>query len=347
MALEEAYRRVSGDSENIAKTDAILSEPLLPFLEIQMNLINNHLRLLAPAETRQENTMSTSVIASARQSTASIFSVVTRSADTIINIYEPSTAAEPTNDKKNPNAVSQSSKIGKQALTVGKALEHHKPVRPSARLSRTSTQEGNEIENYVRHLGVPHLTHFTRCENLLSILHGGLLSVEACKQQGLASTRNDLARYDGHLDGTSLSVAFPNYRMFWKYRQLAPEADWAVLLISPEVLFQKDCAFYRLNAADARMIGKPVEKMKSAQALREMFSADGASREDWLRPFDPTDPQAEVLVFQAIEPSLIEAIAFETAGARARHSPYLAGHESFYAGPRKGLFASRKQTRTS
>ena len=83
--------------------------------------------------------------------------------------------------------------------------------------------------------------------------------------------------------------------------------------------------------------------MMSAQALSEMF-ADGDDRHAWLRQCDPTDPQAEVIVFEAVEPHLIEAIAFETSVSSKRHGNLLAGRESFYAGVGKGLFAAREHT---
>lgn len=200
-----------------------------------------------------------------------------------------------------------------------------------------------EIELFARELEVPHLVHFTRCENLEGILRTGLMSVAACGQQGLSPIRNDEDRFDRQLDGISLSIAFPNYRMFYKYRQISKDADWAVLLISPRVLWEKNCAFYRYNAADARVSREPRMKMTSPEAFRDMFSERAERPEARLRRFDPSDPQAEVLVYETIPPSYIEAVAFETQDARARHVEILAGLESFYAGRGKGLFGSRSK----
>jgi hypothetical protein len=201
--------------------------------------------------------------------------------------------------------------------------------------------ERKEIELFARELKVPHLVHFTRCENLEGILRTGLMSVAACGQQGLSPIRNDEDRFDRQLDGISLSIAFPNYRMFYKYRQIFAGADWAVLLISPRLLWEKNCAFYRYNAADARVSREPREKMKSIQALRDVFSEDSGPREASLRAFDPTDPQAEILVYETISPSYIEAVAFETREVRMKYMDVVGGLESFYAGQGKGLFGAR------
>ncbi len=197
-----------------------------------------------------------------------------------------------------------------------------------------------QIKRIIDERQIPHLVHFTRCENLASIVRSGIMSVSTTEARDLGAMRNDQGRYDGQLDGISLSVAFPNYRMFYKYRQATPGSDWAVLLISTRVLWQLDCAFYCHNAADSRMISQSREQMKSAQSLTEMFGS-GEGREAHLRPCDPTDAQAEIMVYETIDPKYIEAVAFETKEARSRHKNVLGGLSSFYAGPNRGLFAAR------
>jgi hypothetical protein len=203
----------------------------------------------------------------------------------------------------------------------------------------------NEIRAYVKEIGIPHLIHFTRCENLRSIFRHGLHSIQSCDEEGIHSVRNDQIRLDGQPDGISLSVTFPNFRMFYKYRQMDVTSDWAVLLLSPKILWEKRCGFFRHNAADSRMRALPRAEVTTLQALREMFEAPGVEREHWLRPYDPTDPQAEVMVYEAIEPSLIETVAFETKQVADKWRSTLEGRDTIYAGPEKGLFASRIQIR--
>lgn len=196
----------------------------------------------------------------------------------------------------------------------------------------------SDIERIVMDLSIPHLVHFTRCENIPSIVQHGIMSVAALKKKDVDVIRNDERRWDGQLHGTSLSIAFPNYAMFYKYRELMPGSEWAVLLISRRVLWEKPCGFYSLNAADGRMTRRPPHEMKSAQALSEMFADDG-NRRFFLRPYHPTDAQAEVMVYDTIEPSLIEEVAFETAETRRKHYEKLGSIDSSFAGVGKGLFA--------
>jgi len=133
--------------------------------------------------------------------------------------------------------------------------------------------------------------------------------------------------------------------MFYKYRQLATDADWAVLILSPRILWEKECGFYRYNAADSRMRNRPRELASSSKAYCEMFETPDARREHWLRAYDPTDPQAEVMVYEQIETDLIETVAFETKAIKEKWSRVLGGIETIYAGQGKGLFASRASLR--
>lgn len=202
-------------------------------------------------------------------------------------------------------------------------------------------QNVQEIRAEVERRGIPHLVHFTRCENLPSILRHGLLSVSDCRALGIVTVRNDMVRLDGKPDGTSLSVTFPNYRMFYKYRQIEPATDWVVLILSARILWEKKCGFFKYNAADARMRMLPHEQSVTPQALQEMFENPDAKREQWLRSYDPNDPQAEIMVYEAIESNLIDAVAFETKDVTEKWTRVLGGIDTIHAGKGKGLFGSR------
>ena len=212
-------------------------------------------------------------------------------------------------------------------------------------LTNTVSLNAAELRVIAETRAIPHLVHFTRCENLPSIFRHGLQSVAGCNTAGIKSVRNDDQRLDNAPEGTSPSVGFPNYRIFYKYRQLAAEADWAVLLLSPEILWSKNCGFFRLNAADHRMRDRPREEMTTPHAFREMFDTPGAARPAWLRPCDPTNSQAEVMVYERIEPSLIQAVAFETRTCRDTWAYATGGIRTIHAGLRKGMFATREFAR--
>lgn len=197
-------------------------------------------------------------------------------------------------------------------------------------------------------IAVPHLVHFTRVTNLPSILTHGLYPISKTDRIGVTPDVNDVLRLDGHRDATSLSITFPNNLMFWKYRQENPEVDWAVLLISPSVLWTKNCAFCRYNAADARISGQLVNQLKTHQSFLSMFEEiDGfrSRQEQRLQPYDTTDVQAEVLAFDIIEPNLIMGVAFNKAEVRDRYLPILEGKKVILNPPTGGFFASRSFVR--
>ena len=122
---------------------------------------------------------------------------------------------------------------------------------------------------------------------------------------------NDQKRSDGYKNAICLSISFPNYQMFYKY-SAENQADWAILLLKPAVLWELDCAYCQENAASKAVLPIPLEDRRNPDALRKMFSDYGnVSRQSLNIPNNyPTHPQAEVLVFDAISPEYIQSVHF-------------------------------------
>lgn len=204
------------------------------------------------------------------------------------------------------------------------------------------------IRGFATEREVPGLIHFTRASNLASIMQHGIYPIARAEAAGLQPEINDAARWDGHRDGTSVSIAFPNSSMFYKLRQDNPEVDWVVLLLRKEILWEKPCAFCRYNAADGRIAGQPIDQLMTRAAFEGMYEhIDGhPSREDQrLKNFDPTDVQAEVLVFDVIEPHHIIKVAFESATVRNASLPVMGAVPNLLYGKGKGFFGSRGYNR--
>ena len=121
-------------------------------------------------------------------------------------------------------------------------------------------------------------------------------------------------RLDGHIDTISLSISFPNYKMFYKYRMTTSTRGWVVIALSPSILWEYECAFCKYNAADSRISKLPKDYLNSIKSLKEMFAENnedkGVRTANRLKEFDPTDPQAEVLVFSNIPIEKIISINF-------------------------------------
>jgi hypothetical protein len=116
-----------------------------------------------------------------------------------------------------------------------------------------------QIRAIAEHLKIPYLVHFTRAENLESIINNGIYPVDRVEEVCENPTINDTLRLDGRREGTSISVAFPNCQMLYKYRMEEKGSEWVLLLLPPSVLWIKDCAFCKHNAADIRISNLPIE----------------------------------------------------------------------------------------
>lgn len=159
-----------------------------------------------------------------------------------------------------------------------------------------------------------YLFHFTRLENLPSIYVNGLVPRADLQED---SYYNDQSRLDGFRNANCLSIGFPNYRMFYKYRDKLYKSEskgcdhWVILFIKRDVLWEKECAFFTTNAASKSMSMDSLDSKQGAQALQNMFrEIEGIpSRQELALPEDcSTDPQAEVLVFDVIQPEYIEGV---------------------------------------
>jgi len=198
-----------------------------------------------------------------------------------------------------------------------------------------------EIREFAEKLGIPCLVHFTRWENLDGIVQNGLCPKILLEDLPYDVTINDEMRLDGHEDSVSLSIAFPNYKMFYRYRSNTQSRGWAVIAIHPSVLWEYECAFCKHNAADSRISRVDIDSLKTIEAFKDMYKEDQtretrlnrlkelnapdllieneqrlineSSRSfNKLEAYDPTDPQAEVLIFDIVSPDKITAVVFES-----------------------------------
>ena len=215
---------------------------------------------------------------------------------------------------------------------------------------RMDKMQRDEIRKYAERAGIKSLYHFTRIENIPTIMEHGLLSLAQALGRRLEPVTNDKLRLDGCLSGTSISVSFPNCKMLYRYRDECPEAKWAVMEIDPCVLWDKDCAFFRHNAADARMRRTPLHELKTYDAFEAMFQKEemeGSSYEGIRFSFDPVDVQAEVMVFEAIEPELMKKAYFADLDAMFSCMPHLREGMAVHVGNKPSVFSSREYYRGS
>ena len=187
-------------------------------------------------------------------------------------------------------------------------------------------RESRQLQQICAERRITTLIHFTRIENLRStILQEGLLSRSRLERSGQRFLFNDEQRLDRHTEAICLSISFPNYKMFFKYRSRTSDETWIALLLDAKVLWELDCAFYQENAASnpapADGTTPSLEQRKTSRALTGMFVEDyvnrqgsRVSRQDLQIPNNyPTNPQAEVLVFDSIPTRYIKTVHFRNA----------------------------------
>lgn len=159
----------------------------------------------------------------------------------------------------------------------------------------------------LRQRKIKYFVHFTPKNNLESIITKGLLPVSKLEEKHYRYVHNDDVRMDQRCDAISLSVSFPNYRLFYVFREKHPELKWVVLLLDAEEVIKFNPAYFKHNAASAEFVGRDWSQFQGANSFEAMF---GGMRSTVIPPSYPSSSQAEVMVNSEIPPKLISKILF-------------------------------------
>lgn len=136
-----------------------------------------------------------------------------------------------------------------------------------------NSEQKDKIMEIVEKRKIEQLTHFTRLENLHSILENGLVPVSIQQNMKIPSVHNDEQRIDSKLDCTSCSVEFPNYKLFYFFRENKfPGTRWVVVVLNKDVLFSpKNISYYyHTNAASFSRLSS-IKELSTANAFQNMF----------------------------------------------------------------------------
>ncbi len=174
------------------------------------------------------------------------------------------------------------------------------------------------IKTEVQKREIKHVLHFTKIENLPSIIQNGLLPRANLDSCNIAYHHNDEIRVDYCENASCLSISFPNYKMFYSYRMNDASQEWTVISLSPRLLWEKDCAFCYSNAASFDISSIQIADRKKPEAFLKMFDEfEEYPKRSELRIKNccPTNPQAEVLVFEVIELNFFQGFFFQNRNA--------------------------------
>lgn len=203
-----------------------------------------------------------------------------------------------------------------------------------------------EIREYVKELGIPHLLHFTHISNLEGIMEKGILSRKKIDASDDDIHTNDEGRFDGRKNTVSLSIAHPNDRMFFKYRET--DEDWCVIVLERKILWKLDCLFFKNNAATGEMSHLKDSDLSTIESFKEMYEEQAGldSRKDQcLEPYDPTDKEAEVLVVDHVPTEYIGAVVLSNRQVKKKYKDLLSEVRIAINSPKKGMYASRTYRR--
>lgn len=204
-----------------------------------------------------------------------------------------------------------------------------------------------DIKEFCKERQIPYLLHFTRSENLQSILANGLQPRSVIDTGHVAATVNDASRFDERRDCSCLSISFPNYKMFWPLRKDSPGVEWPLLVIHPKVLWAMDCMFCRTNAASNSISTVADGQLQTLEAFRSMFAESDLPpkrADEFLKVCDPTDVQAEVLVRGVIPPAAIYAVVFQSVPDMNFHKA-ACGERQTLTNDARGLYGKRQYYR--
>ena len=104
---------------------------------------------------------------------------------------------------------------------------------------------------------IENLIHFSNAVNIPNILSYGLLPRDELDYDMIDYDFNDELRLENLYNAISVSITFPNYKMFYKLRCASPDKDWVVIRLDPQVLCDFNCAYCWTNAGDALSYNVP------------------------------------------------------------------------------------------
>lgn len=171
------------------------------------------------------------------------------------------------------------------------------------------------MKKIVESRGIEFVIHFTRIENLASILEKGIITRQELEDNKDDAIFNDEYRIDGFKNATCCSICHPNYKMFYSLREADKTQEWVVIGIKKEIIWEKDCAFCVENAASSNVTSIPIEERKGIDAFNKLFKEleEKPTRKDLgISESCPTNPQAEILVFDNINPEDIVGVVFQS-----------------------------------
>jgi ssDNA thymidine ADP-ribosyltransferase, DarT len=130
-----------------------------------------------------------------------------------------------------------------------------------------------------------------------------------------------LANYSWHyFRGHITSISFPNYKLFYTFRQRDMSAEWVLIALHPSVMWETRTVFCTANAALTEVSSIPLKERQGLMALKRLFDDFGSKPRANLEIPDryTTNRQAEVLLMDGAPKKYIRGLVAPTSAIQTR-----------------------------
>jgi hypothetical protein len=180
--------------------------------------------------------------------------------------------------------------------------------------ARVAVQE--DIPRFLFARNITSMFHFTSIKNLESIASNGFLGRETLSSKNLIFIPSDEIRYEPILDGVCFSLSRPNYYMAARKKMSGHEMVLLELHGLSDLLTHYNFVASPGNFGSSilkRKIESWPEEFIGGQGLMNMFGNSMVRRKYSIPDFEPTDPQAEVIMLDGVPWSFVRKIYFPNA----------------------------------
>lgn len=217
--------------------------------------------------------------------------------------------------------------MSEETISHGQASQDMERWREAGRWGRKlieAKHRAASIKQVVQDRGIKKLYHLTQARNLDSIFEHGILSRNELARRKIDAAFNSKLQCRELADTVSVYISGFNYEVLHTLEQhkrergeTSPGDTLALLELDSSVLYELSCSFFPTGAG-VGLFRIEWETSYGAQALESMFEdgrpspGGGYSRTKWdLKPWEVSDPNAEVFVFGAIPARYIMRVLFK------------------------------------
>jgi|TARA_B100000929_G_C15421289_1_gene391434 hypothetical protein len=172
------------------------------------------------------------------------------------------------------------------------------------------SNNATRIEEIIQKRNIKQLVHFTRVENLKSIINNGILSRSELNKRSIKVKYNDDKRLDNWLNTSSFSVTERSNYLINRFndRFNLKLNNWFNILIHTRILTEKECIFCDTNAASGKfgIYRENTNPLKLPEIFESLFNktvqrTTGVTVRTQQNDNQTTCSQAEICIFGVIE----------------------------------------------